>query len=257
MPNSPPWYEIFGVSEAQIRDVCDSVLKLYTRNKPDQEQLEKIVENLRKEHENAKLKIKEQVSSSTTSAIENKIASIIENSQSSRTNSPFNSKSAPSSPNKNIKKNNEFNHENGSPKQKCPTPIEVNKIRRSRSGSPYKNDHNKYSFKKDDLETNNRNNKYRDDYSRSRSRSRERDHRHRHHHYHHSKHKRTYRSKSRSGSRSPSSYSYHRHSNNHYLNESDSKYRRRSKSPYDKGYRQKTRYQSPSKDYVRNRSPRR
>ncbi|XP_015906987.1 cyclin-L1 [Parasteatoda tepidariorum] len=58
LPNKPAWYLVFGVSEENISDICGSILFLYTRKKPDPEKLEKIVEELKKSHMDAKLKAK-------------------------------------------------------------------------------------------------------------------------------------------------------------------------------------------------------
>jgi len=33
LPNSPPWYSLFGATESNIHIVCRSILKLYTRRK--------------------------------------------------------------------------------------------------------------------------------------------------------------------------------------------------------------------------------
>jgi len=33
MPNSPPWYSLFGAAESNIHIICRSILKLYTRHK--------------------------------------------------------------------------------------------------------------------------------------------------------------------------------------------------------------------------------
>ncbi|CAG2112362.1 unnamed protein product, partial [Medioppia subpectinata] len=59
LPKNPNWFEVFDVSEHQIQDVCQTILKLYVRPKPNQQLLESVIDNLRKTHENAKLKAKE------------------------------------------------------------------------------------------------------------------------------------------------------------------------------------------------------
>lgn len=58
LPTSPPWFDIFLVEEDDIRDVAISILKLYQRKKPDFEKLEGKVNELKKVHIEAKLKMK-------------------------------------------------------------------------------------------------------------------------------------------------------------------------------------------------------
>ncbi|XP_067131716.1 cyclin-L1 [Centruroides vittatus] len=58
LPNKPPWYLIFNVTENNIQDICSTILHLYARKKADPEKLEKIIEDLRKAHQEAKLKAK-------------------------------------------------------------------------------------------------------------------------------------------------------------------------------------------------------
>ena len=61
MPTKPAWFEVFGVNEADIKAVCEMILKLYARKIPNQEELEEVIENLRKEYENSKLKARTAV----------------------------------------------------------------------------------------------------------------------------------------------------------------------------------------------------
>ncbi|RWS03310.1 cyclin-L1-like isoform X1, partial [Dinothrombium tinctorium] len=56
LPRQPAWFEIFGVSETEIQEVCRIILKLYTRGQPNQELLDEVVGNLRKEYEKMKQK---------------------------------------------------------------------------------------------------------------------------------------------------------------------------------------------------------
>lgn len=58
LPNKPPWYLIFNVTENNIQDICTTILHLYARKKADPEKLEKTIEELRKAHQEAKLKAK-------------------------------------------------------------------------------------------------------------------------------------------------------------------------------------------------------
>jgi len=50
LPTKPAWFEVFGVNEADIKAVCEMILKLYARKIPNQEELEEVIENLRKEY---------------------------------------------------------------------------------------------------------------------------------------------------------------------------------------------------------------
>lgn len=58
LPNQPPWFGIFRVSEQQIIDVCYRVYELYRRPKPNAEQLEEAVEALKRKYQEAKIKAK-------------------------------------------------------------------------------------------------------------------------------------------------------------------------------------------------------
>lgn len=54
LPADPAWYEVFGVSFTEIKDICHTILKLYSRKRPDQAKLEAIIDDLRKEYQNSK-----------------------------------------------------------------------------------------------------------------------------------------------------------------------------------------------------------
>lgn len=54
LPKAPAWYTLFNVQQPQIEDVCKRILRLYTRAKPNSEELEKKVEELRKEYQEAR-----------------------------------------------------------------------------------------------------------------------------------------------------------------------------------------------------------
>ncbi|BFZ23285.1 hypothetical protein BsWGS_26324 [Bradybaena similaris] len=56
LPNSPPWYWLFAVGEDEIQQICLSILRLYARPKPNLEQLEKIVDDLKRKQQAAKSK---------------------------------------------------------------------------------------------------------------------------------------------------------------------------------------------------------
>lgn len=56
LPTSPAWFLIFRVKEKDIRDVCVRILRLYSRPRVKPEQLEKRVEELRRQYEEARTK---------------------------------------------------------------------------------------------------------------------------------------------------------------------------------------------------------
>ncbi|XP_049780285.1 cyclin-L1 isoform X3 [Schistocerca nitens] len=56
LPKSPAWYSLFRVEEKDIQDVCMRILRLYARKKPNSEELERRVEELRKQYQEARLK---------------------------------------------------------------------------------------------------------------------------------------------------------------------------------------------------------
>ncbi|XP_049581441.1 cyclin-L1a [Syngnathus scovelli] len=58
LPNKPQWYMLFGASDDDIKEVCITTLKLYTRKKPNYEQLEKEVDRRKVCLAEAKLKAK-------------------------------------------------------------------------------------------------------------------------------------------------------------------------------------------------------
>merc|ERR1719187_2980966 len=47
LPRKPAWYAVLGVEQDDIRDCCYRIICLYQRSKPVQEELEKIVDNLK------------------------------------------------------------------------------------------------------------------------------------------------------------------------------------------------------------------
>lgn len=58
LPSRPSWFSLFNVTEASMRDICRRLLRLYTRPKVKTENLEKCVEELRKQYEEARVKAK-------------------------------------------------------------------------------------------------------------------------------------------------------------------------------------------------------
>uniref|UniRef100_A0A0B7A2I1 Cyclin-like domain-containing protein n=1 Tax=Arion vulgaris TaxID=1028688 RepID=A0A0B7A2I1_9EUPU len=62
LPNNPPWFWLFAVNEDEIQHICMSILRLYSRPKPNFEHLEKIVDELKKKQQAAKSKARGLVS---------------------------------------------------------------------------------------------------------------------------------------------------------------------------------------------------
>uniref|UniRef100_A0A8C1N9V3 Cyclin L1 n=2 Tax=Cyprinus carpio TaxID=7962 RepID=A0A8C1N9V3_CYPCA len=65
LPSKPHWYLVFGATKEDIREICISTMKLYSREKPNSEQLEKQVEKRKVALEEARLKAKGQNPSGT------------------------------------------------------------------------------------------------------------------------------------------------------------------------------------------------
>ncbi|KAK7159447.1 hypothetical protein R3I94_005702 [Phoxinus phoxinus] len=58
LPSKPHWYLLFGATKENIKEICISTMKLYSREKPNSEQLEKQVEKRKVALEEARLKAK-------------------------------------------------------------------------------------------------------------------------------------------------------------------------------------------------------
>ncbi|KAI1893892.1 hypothetical protein AGOR_G00128330 [Albula goreensis] len=58
LPTRPHWYLLFGATEDEIKEICITTLRLYTRKKPNYELLEKEVEKRKMALQEAKLKAK-------------------------------------------------------------------------------------------------------------------------------------------------------------------------------------------------------
>ncbi|XP_051176358.1 cyclin-L1 isoform X1 [Leptopilina boulardi] len=56
LPSTPAWFSVFKVKEKDIRDVCRRILRLYVRPRIKPEQLEKKVEELKRQYEEARSK---------------------------------------------------------------------------------------------------------------------------------------------------------------------------------------------------------
>uniref|UniRef100_A0A671KDT1 Cyclin-L1-like n=1 Tax=Sinocyclocheilus anshuiensis TaxID=1608454 RepID=A0A671KDT1_9TELE len=65
LPSKPYWYLVFGATKEDIKEICISTMKLYSREKPNSEQLEKQVEKRKVALEEARLKAKGQNSNGT------------------------------------------------------------------------------------------------------------------------------------------------------------------------------------------------
>ncbi|XP_046894234.1 cyclin-L1-like [Hypomesus transpacificus] len=58
LPSSPNWYLLFGATDEEIKEICLTTPKLYTRNKLNYNHLEKEVERRKMFLQEAKLKAK-------------------------------------------------------------------------------------------------------------------------------------------------------------------------------------------------------
>ena len=228
LPNRPNWFEVFGISEDEIKDVCVSILKLYTRAKPNQEELEAVVDQLRKNHENAKIKAKELTLNENGTP-----TGLSEVSPNSRPVSPQpKPKSENVSPKNKLKSVSSVVSHSSSPSKKRlkNSPNDRPSRSKSRTLSPINRDKSYSNYERDRSYNRERDRSppksYSYDYSRSRSRSPDRTGRHHNH-----KHKRiTY---SRSRSRSPV-HSHRHHNSKHHSYGLSRKSSKRSKSPYNR-----------------------
>ncbi|XP_075214429.1 cyclin-L1 isoform X2 [Lycorma delicatula] len=66
LPKNPAWFTIFKIPESHIEDVCRRILRLYQRPKVNTEDLERRVEDLRKEYQEARQKVKGVLSGNNT-----------------------------------------------------------------------------------------------------------------------------------------------------------------------------------------------
>lgn len=58
LPNNPPWYGVFSVTEDDILDIAYKIMDLYRRQKPNAEALDQAVEKLRKVYDEIRHKNK-------------------------------------------------------------------------------------------------------------------------------------------------------------------------------------------------------
>ncbi|XP_043076633.1 cyclin-L1 isoform X2 [Puntigrus tetrazona] len=102
LPSKPYWYLVFGVTKEDIKEICISTMKLYSREKADSEQLEKQVEKRKVALEEARLKAKGQNPSGTPA-----FAAIGGFSPASKPSSPREMKVEEKSPNSKLVKESE------------------------------------------------------------------------------------------------------------------------------------------------------
>ncbi|XP_059419419.1 cyclin-L1-like isoform X2 [Carassius carassius] len=102
LPSKPHWYLVFGATKEHIREICISTMKLYSREKPNSEQLEKRVEKRKVALEEARLKAKGQNPNGTPA-----LAAIGGFSPASKPSSPREVKMEEKSPNSKLVKESE------------------------------------------------------------------------------------------------------------------------------------------------------
>ncbi|VVC32497.1 Hypothetical protein CINCED_3A007893 [Cinara cedri] len=128
LPKSPAWYSLFNANEMDIQDICRKILKLYLRAKVITEDLEKRVEELKKEYDHAREKAKATIvantmqinvvtpptSNGTTVIVQENIDSTTPNKKPikkrSRSRTPSETKSGSRSP-RHLKKSKKRNHD--------------------------------------------------------------------------------------------------------------------------------------------------
>ncbi|XP_052475463.1 cyclin-L1-like isoform X2 [Carassius gibelio] len=102
LPSKPHWYLVFGATKEHIREICISTMKLYSREKPNSEQLEKRVEKRKVALEEARLKARGQNPNGTPA-----LAAIGGFSPASKPSSPREVKMEEKSPNSKLVKESE------------------------------------------------------------------------------------------------------------------------------------------------------
>jgi hypothetical protein len=128
LPKSPAWYSLFNSNETDIQDICRKILKLYMRPKVITEDLERRVEELKKEYDHAKEKARAAIvhpvvqsevvppppTNGTTVVASESIRSTTPNKKPikkrSRSRTPSETKSGSRSP-RHLKKSKKRNHE--------------------------------------------------------------------------------------------------------------------------------------------------
>lgn len=66
LPKNPSWFQVLGVEEDDIKDCCYRMICLYNRKKANHEELETIVEGLRKKMDDERRAAKELSSTMNT-----------------------------------------------------------------------------------------------------------------------------------------------------------------------------------------------
>ncbi|XP_058653798.1 cyclin-L1 isoform X2 [Onychostoma macrolepis] len=102
LPSKPYWYLVFGATKEDIREICISTMKLYSREKPNSDQLEKQVDKRKVALEEARLKAKGQNPNGTPA-----LAAIGGFSPASKPSSPREVKVEEKSPNSKLAKESE------------------------------------------------------------------------------------------------------------------------------------------------------
>jgi len=165
LPKNPSWFEVLGVEEDDIKDCCYRMICLYNRQKANQEELESIVDGLRKKLDEERRALREYTNAQNTPN---------QSSPASRSGSPIRSQDSEADHEKQKNGTGAGNGNNGNAQ------IENSHHETSMSNSPKKKKHKHKQ--------------------RSRSRSRSYDD-----HYHRNKSKKIKSSKRGSMTRSPSS----------------------------------------------------
>ncbi|XP_063228135.1 cyclin-L1 isoform X2 [Bacillus rossius redtenbacheri] len=68
LPKNPPWFGVFGVLEDDIKEICFQVLRLYKRQKPSAEDLDRRVKELRVLYQEERQKVRSQASTAQRKA---------------------------------------------------------------------------------------------------------------------------------------------------------------------------------------------
>jgi len=156
LPNDPPWYFLFDVTDEHVIDICHAILNLYERPKPNLEVLENNVNVIKKLHTEAKLKARGLSSNNNTP------------NSSSRNGTP--SKNSPSNQKDNCHTDSSHRTNSSESRSRSRSPTHKRKYSNSRKSRKY----SKYSHSKDRHKKRNGSPKTDDKRSRSRSNSNDR-----------------------------------------------------------------------------------
>lgn len=153
LPNDPPWYFLFDVTDEHIIDICCAILQLYELPKPNLETLESTVNNIKKLHAEAKLKARGLSSNNNTP------------NSSSRNGTP--SKMSPANQRDNNDSDSSHRTNSSASRSHSHSPLHKKKYNNSRKSRKY----SKYSYNKDRHKKRPVSPKNDENHSRSRSRS--------------------------------------------------------------------------------------